>query len=124
MDENWYLQECSENDVIASKEKLFKLGKFRETLNYVFTQRLINILTGAFQERKLPVFNIQEFLDSGLECEILKIGSNGWQPGKLKIKVTLEFIPDELVEVEKKPEIIEPESPLDDLRRMISEGNS
>ncbi len=116
MEDNWYLQECSNDDVISSKEKLFKLGRFRDALNYAFTNRVINIINGAFQEKKLPTPNTQELLDSGLDCEILKVGSKGWQPGKLKIKITLEFIPDE-------PEIIKPESPLDDLRRMINEEN-
>ncbi|MBU7582026.1 MAG: KGK domain protein [Nostoc sp. TH1S01] len=117
MEENWYLQECRDDDVISSKEKLFKVGRFRETLNYVFTHRLANIINAAFQERKLPVTNTQEFLDSGLECEILKIGSQGWQSGKINIKISVEFIPDE-------QNLMEKESPLDDLRRMIQEGNS
>ncbi|NDJ21039.1 KGK domain protein [Nostoc sp. B(2019)] len=117
MEDNWYLQECSDNDVISSKDKLFKLGKFRDALNYAFTNRVINIINGAFQEKKLPTPNTQELLTSGLDCEILKIGSKGWQPGKLRIKVTLEFCPDE-------PKTNESESPLDDLRRMIKEGDS
>ncbi|MBD2625260.1 KGK domain-containing protein [Trichormus variabilis] len=57
------------------------------------------------------------------DCQLLKIGNKGWQTGKIKIKmsisplnkssdyVDLEFCPDE-------PEI--PESPLDDLRKMIN----
>ncbi|AFY40707.1 KGK domain-containing protein [Nostoc sp. PCC 7107] len=116
MEENWYLQECRDDDVISSKEKLFKVGKFRETLNHVFTQRLVNIVNATFQERKLPVTNTQEFLDSGLECEILKIGAKAWESGKIRIKIAVEFIPDE-------PEITEPESPLDDLRRLIHEDD-
>ncbi|BAZ52923.1 hypothetical protein NIES4103_55880 [Nostoc sp. NIES-4103] len=117
MEENWYLQECNDDDVVASKDKLFKLGKFREAVNYAFTHRVINTITGALQERKLPTPNIQELLGDGLDCEILKIGSKGWQQGKLRIKVTLELIPDD-------PSTTEPESPLDDLRRIIHEEDS
>ena len=57
------------------------------------------------------------------DCQILRIGGKGWQPGKIKIKmsisprskysdyVDLEFCPNE-------PEI--PESPLDDLRQNLN----
>ncbi|MEK0189747.1 KGK domain-containing protein, partial [Microcoleus anatoxicus] len=53
----------------------------------------------------------------------LKIGAKGWQKGKVKIRVIVEFCPDE-PEVEETSEnnqleIIPPESPLDDLRRQL-----
>lgn len=117
MENNRYLQECSDDDVISSKDKMFKFGRFRDALDYAFAHRVIGAITGAFQERKLPTPYTQELLSDGLDCEILKIGAKGWQSGKLKIKVTLEFIPDE-------PNITEPESPLDDIRRMINELQS
>ncbi|MBD2206724.1 KGK family protein [Calothrix sp. FACHB-1219] len=56
------------------------------------------------------------------ECQLLKIGSQGWQPGKITIElsisptgktqdnVKLKFCPDQPVE---------PESPLDDMRKMM-----
>jgi hypothetical protein len=56
--------------------------------------------------------------------EILIPDAKGWQKGKIRFKLTLEFCPDE-PEIEEKPEssqpeIIKPESPLDDIRRMIN----
>ncbi len=62
-------------------------------------------------------------LPTGVKGEVLKYGSKGWQKGKLRI--TIEFCPDE-PEVEEtpgsnQPETSQPESPLDDLRRMINE---
>ena len=50
----------------------------------------------------------------GEECEILKAGSNGWQKGRLKINISLEFIPDEPEEIK---------SPLDDVRQQIDSGD-
>jgi len=58
--------------------------------------------------------------NSTLDCQFLKIGSKGWQKGKLRIQISynyngkpievhLEFSPDE------PPQ---PESPLDDLRQL------
>ncbi|MGK7932775.1 MAG: KGK domain-containing protein [Microcystaceae cyanobacterium] len=51
----------------------------------------------------------------GVHCEVLKLGSQQWQKGKIRIKFEIEFIPDE-------PEISEPESPLDDIRREINQS--
>jgi len=59
-------------------------------------------------------------LGDGIDCEILKIGAKGWQKGKIRIRVSVEFIPDE-PEIEQTPETTHPESPLDDIRRMINE---
>ncbi|ACB52473.1 hypothetical protein cce_3125 [Crocosphaera subtropica ATCC 51142] len=41
------------------------------------------------------------------------MGSNSWKKGKIRLKVSLEFIPDE-------PKIKEIESPLDDIRQSIN----
>ncbi|MBD2387679.1 KGK domain-containing protein [Cylindrospermum sp. FACHB-282] len=120
MEDNLSLEKCGDDDVISFKDKLFKLGRFRDTVNHAFIQEFGHTLNGTFEERNLPVPNTQELLGDGLDCEVLKIASQGWQKGKLRIKVTLEFIPDE-PEIEQETEITEPESPLDDLRRMMNE---
>jgi hypothetical protein len=68
-----------------------------------------------------------DWFDEGENCEILRVGGKGWQKGKMRIRLTLEFCPDEpAVEdppASNKPESREPESPLDDIRRMIKEEN-
>jgi hypothetical protein len=68
---------------------------------------------------KLPSYDESYWSSAGVDCQILKPSKN-WQKGKVRIKVTLEFCPDE-PEIE---EIKEPESPLDDLRRMINDTTS
>jgi hypothetical protein len=67
-----------------------------------------------------------EWLDTGVECEVLKMDGHGWQKGK--VRISLEFIPDE---EEQEEEILEanleeesippklPQSPLDDLRTQL-----
>jgi hypothetical protein len=67
----------------------------------------------------------QEWSNTGVECEVLKMDGNGWKKGK--VRISLEFIPDE----EEEEEILEanleeesippklPESPLDDLRTQL-----
>ena len=58
-----------------------------------------------------------KWINEGLECEILKLGSNNWKKGKVRINISLEFCPDE-------PEISEYESPLDEIRNHPSFPNS
>jgi hypothetical protein len=58
---------------------------------------------GRWTEEKLDWFS------EGIDCEVIKADGKGWQKGK--VRIILEFAPDE------------PESPLDDIRRKISEEN-
>lgn len=52
---------------------------------------------------------VQWFSDTGVECELLRVESGGWQKGRLRFK--LEFIPD--TTPTSQPDS---NSPLDDLR--------
>ena len=51
-----------------------------------------------------------KWIDEGVQCEVLNLGANQWKKGKVRIKISFEFCPDE-------PEISEYESPLDEIRR-------
>ena len=59
------------------------------------------------------------WFSEGIDCEVIKINTQGWQKGK--VRLAIEFCPDE-PEIEETPteEIPHPESPLDDLRQMIN----
>jgi hypothetical protein len=59
----------------------------------------------------------------GIAGKVLRFGSPAWQKGKIRVKITVEFCPDE-PKVEETPdnnllEISPAESPLDDLRRQL-----
>lgn len=51
------------------------------------------------------VKNRKQWLYEGKNCEVLHLGATSWKKGKLRIKLTVEFAPDE------------PESILDDIRQ-------
>ncbi|HEY9892856.1 MAG TPA: KGK domain-containing protein, partial [Candidatus Sericytochromatia bacterium] len=55
-----------------------------------------------------------------LDCQFLKVGSKGWEKGKIRIKVSYEFENNIIrVRLEFSPdEPPQPESPLDDLREL------
>ncbi|WP_335204844.1 KGK domain-containing protein [Nostoc sp.] len=67
---------------------------------------------------------------AGINCKVFRVGSTGWQPGKLRIKVSTEIFPPSnkfenyklniTVMLEFYPDNPnEPESPLDDIRKMM-----
>ncbi|HAX74598.1 MAG TPA: KGK domain protein [Cyanobacteria bacterium UBA11372] len=116
--------------VVAFFNSMFKVGELAEFAKNVFQSKgleeLRSQLTSAGRGM-LPVGkNTYEWFH-GKPCEILSPGSKGWQKGKLRIRISLEFCPDE-PEIEEtppneQPEISEPESPLDDLRQLINQNN-
>jgi hypothetical protein len=105
---------------------MFKVGKFRDAVEYAFTDKnqVQTSLDYALQEKKVAPSNTRELLGEGVNCEVLRIGSNGWQKGKLRIKVSIEFCPDEpeVEETVANEEIVPTESPLDDLRQIMKEN--
>jgi KGK domain len=75
-------------------------------------------------KRRLNVKDAQghSLFGKGIDCEVVKLDASGWQKGKLRAKVILEFCPDE-PPVEEKPIDNQQEPPLDDLRRLMGEDN-
>jgi len=61
------------------------------------------------------VSNPSGWAEDGVECEVIGSKIGGWKKGR--VRVCLEFIPDE---PEPKP-VEEPESPLDDLRQQVAQ---
>ncbi|NET70477.1 MAG: hypothetical protein F6K62_05640 [Sphaerospermopsis sp. SIO1G2] len=77
----------------------------------------LNSRLDSIKSRRLPAIeNSEDWINKGVECQVLKPGKN-WQSGKFRIKLSIEFCPDE-------SEIKEAESPLDDLRRQIDDISS
>ncbi|MBD2039763.1 KGK domain-containing protein [Microcoleus sp. FACHB-672] len=72
-----------------------------------------------------PIRN--KLFGEGIECYALKYKADGWESGKFRVKLTVEFCPDE-PEIEETPapntaEAGETGSPLDEIRQMSKEEN-
>ncbi len=103
-----------DRDRIILNHPMFKVRQF--------TDEAERLLMQGFSDGR----QIRWFIH-GVDCELLKLGAKKWQKGKVKLKITLEFCSDE-PEIEEKAainptEISELESPLDDIRRQISENS-
>ena len=127
---------CDNNDAVSFGMTMLKMEKLRKTVNKLFSgwdlgETLDDLLRKENLNIEVPCnhpqknWSYEEWFGKGIECEILRVGAQGWKKGKMKLKlnVTIEFCPDE-PEVEETPENNEsetsqPESPLDDLRRQL-----
>ncbi|TAD85144.1 MAG: KGK family protein [Oscillatoriales cyanobacterium] len=134
MQKHIFLENYGNDDVFSFQSTIFKVGRLREIMSSSVVPRLESALQELCKTPGLtintskynPQFRCsdqQQWFCDGIDCEALKIGAKGWQKGKVKIRVIVEFCPDE-PEVEETSEnnqleIIPPESPLDDLRRQL-----
>ena len=128
MDDNIISKNCRDNDVISFNEEAHTVSSLKD--------KIIDVLTGWVAENFVDdlktkgvkyasidksesqlEFSNGDWFHKGKECEILKLGSTGWQKGKVRLKVIVEFCPDE-------PELSEPESPLDSLRQKLIESQT
>jgi hypothetical protein len=116
---NDYVKNLRDDDILEQTEKLFKVGKVKSSLQSAFDNTIPNSLTRHLNDNQVQL-SVQEkstdWFTQGVDCQILKAGSDGWKKGKLKLKVTIEFIPDE-------PEILEYQSPLDEIRREMQQNS-
>jgi hypothetical protein len=98
MEENNILPECCDDDVVSFRGKLFKVSELREIMGHAMTQQnqLSQTLSHALRQKglELALTDTKEFLNQGLSGELLKITGKGWEKGKIKMKISLEFVPD------------------------------
>jgi len=140
MQKHIFLENYENDDVCSFGSTMFKVGKLRQVMKLATASHLEGALTELFKTQGLQIdtskynpqlrcYDTQKWFGDGIDCEALKIGAKGWQKGKVKITVIVEFCPDE-PEMEETPENNEsetskPESPLDDLRRqLLNQENS
>ena len=132
MEYNAFLQKCNDDDVLELNNQTVKLSKLHSDLKYALNVYANSdvLLALAKNLKTTPLSDTtirQLFSADGANANILCIGSQGWKTGKIKLKITLEFCPDEpeIEEITQSSdlEINQAESPLDDIRRMMNKDN-
>ncbi|NCO75638.1 MAG: hypothetical protein GW795_08095 [Cyanobacteria bacterium] len=71
-------------------QSMFKLSHLIEGIKC----KLIDTSRSDLHDEKKNLSR-KKWLNDGVEVEVLKVGALGWQKGKLKLKITVEFSPDE-----------------------------
>ena len=142
MEDKFDFHNCGNEDALSFGNAMLKVEKLKETVNRVLPENGLGQTLNQFLSQQALNIDVplttdqtrrlyENWFGEGIDCEILRVGANGWKKGKMKLKlnVTIEFCPDE-PEMEETPENNEsetskPESPLDDLRRqLLNQDNS
>ncbi|MGI0479299.1 KGK domain-containing protein [Geminocystis sp. CENA526] len=71
-------------------QSMFKLGYLIEGIKC----KLIDVSHNDLKKENSHN-NRKKWINDGVDVEVLKVGGLGWQKGKLKLKVTVEFCPEE-----------------------------
>ncbi|MDF5706084.1 MAG: KGK domain-containing protein [Nostoc sp. S4] len=140
MNKIYQLLDCN-TDVLLFNQDTYIVSRFKQLITENFKRKFFTELKEnsnssvsiifkklCINEVEFPVADITwQSSKEGIKCSVFRVGSTGWQQGKINIKVSTEIIPalnykehDQInitVVLEFYPD--EPESPLDDIRKMI-----
>ncbi len=83
------------------------------------------VIRDAEQRRISKTEHVEGWFEEGVDCEVLRLGAKSWQKGKVRLKISLEFCPDnpqpEEIEASNETDANLSESSLDDLRQKINQ---
>jgi hypothetical protein len=96
MEENFNIKNFSKEDVISFNAGICKAAKIIEQFRSILVHDIAPTL-GGLLNRKIGFFVMPQYdlFKQGINCEVLKVGAKGWQKGKIQLKITLEFCPEE-----------------------------
>ena len=96
----------------------FRISKFVKQLCYVFENTALAKFSGKLNEAGLGnIRNYGSTWSKGVDAEILEPQSGAWKKGKIRMRVILEFCPDEPEEI--KDNASHNGNSLDDIRQTI-----
>ncbi len=106
--------------VIAFPANLFKVEQFYQIVEANLRSYIGNLRQSTKTPNNIPE-SAEDWLRSGVACEIMSPSEKGWHKGKLRIKISLEFCPDEITPENepKNSNHLTEESLLDDIRKSI-----
>ncbi len=132
MEYDTFLQKCNDDDVLELESQIVKLSAFSSNLDRALkwnsNQDALLVVVRCMKTPPLSNTNVKQLFDGdGIDANILRIGSQGWKKGKIELKLTLEFYPNE-PEIEEtikvnNTEINRTSSPLDDIRQMMNQNS-
>ncbi|WP_319422373.1 KGK domain-containing protein [Pleurocapsa sp. FMAR1] len=97
----------------------FKVCKFMENINTFFRQLILNELQEKLRQAGLGTPPRVNTWNTGVDAEILEPKSGEWKKGKVRMRVILEFCPDEPEDATIN-NVQQNSNSLDDIRQTIS----
>lgn len=116
-----HLEHENSNTVVSFENgTTFKISKLMEKLNNFFKQSVLDKLSEKLNQVVLGTPpNYKGEWSNSVDAEILEPQSGEWKKGKVRMRVILEFCPDE-PEVIKDNNLHQNHNSLDDIRETIS----
>jgi hypothetical protein len=117
--EQWFrLLQVGDDDVLNLGGGLYKGEKLKISIDCCLGQK-IRELNAAMQSQSVLIHTQGEWF-GGIPCELLGTSGKGWEKGKIKMKVTVEFVPDidEVPEIDRSDSTSNSNASLDDIRQM------
>lgn len=128
---------CEDYEVLLFGNHTCLVERLKQDLEYALKERADAIISSLVSKQSNQSFYViidksrddKQWFEEGKECKLLKLGAKEWQPGTLKMKVTLEFCPeepeeeevDEVNEAEERDERDEMTKSLDDIRQKLNQ---
>lgn len=112
-------------DVISFRSCIHKVGKFKDAVDIAFANSKLAYEVSHALQSKISVSSLEWFED-GVNCEVLRLGGESWEKGKLKITINVEFCPEQPVikpkTLSNQIEVSQPELLLDGNRRITAQN--
>lgn len=126
MDDNFQeldAQSSARDAALSFPNSMFRVGEFVAKVKDTFHVNGHNALVNSLAQKGGIPSNLVDWFNQGIDCEILKPDARGWRKGKIRIKVTVEFCPEQPEELDENPDSADgkSDSSLDDIRQMINE---
>ena len=119
---NFKQMEHEDSNAVVSFDNgtTFKISKLMKQLNSFFKESILYNLSDRMAEIDIGVPpEYQDQWNSSVEAEILEPQSGKWKKGKVRMRVILEFCPDEPEDATIK-NVQQNSNSLDDIRQTIS----
>jgi len=97
-----------DNDVVSFQDGTVRMARLKQALDLAMSSKLPDALMDSLVTQKLHLNGDRHFRDSrawnrkdvnwfqeGIDCEVLQLGAPTWRRGKLRLRVSVEFIPDD-----------------------------
>lgn len=126
MDDNFQeldVQASDRDAALSFPNSMFRVGEFVAKVKDTFHVNGHNALVNSLNQKGGIPSNLTDWFEQGIDCEILKPDAKGWRKGKIRIKVSVEFCPEEVEDLIEVTDSVDgtSDSSLDDIRQMISE---
>jgi hypothetical protein len=118
-----------EQDVLQFGDNTYKVSSLLKKLQDALSSRFPDAFVGYLKYANINIplgkqsgtqdLNNSEsvWVDEGVPCEALKLGSSVWQTGRVRVRFVVEYVADETIDSTVSDRV----SSLDDIRQMVGE---